>query len=145
MENVREKCLSYVRRSQNEDGGFRYQIQGGGSTFPLTAAGLVSLYSAGIYDGPEVSSGLQHLMRYLPGKQRGARHYFYGHYYAVQATWHAGGDYWTRWYPAIRDELLHTQGTDGAWTERTIGKEFGTAMACIVLQMPNNYLPVFSP
>ena len=33
-------------------------------------------------------------------------HYFYGHYYAAQAMWTAGGDYWAEWYPPIRDELL---------------------------------------
>ena len=36
-------------------------------------------------------------------------HYFYGHYYAVQAMWTAGGDYWAEWYPAIRDELIRRQ------------------------------------
>ena len=36
-------------------------------------------------------------------------HYFYGHYYAVQAMWHAGGENWGRWYPAIRDALVARQ------------------------------------
>ncbi len=144
-DEVREKCIEYVKRSQNSDGGFRYQVSGGGSTFPLTAAGLVSLYSAGIYEGSEVEKGLKRLMQWLPGKSTGHSHYFYGHYYAVQATWHAGGEYWEKWYPAIRDELLKTQSGAGSWSDSSIGQEFGTAMACIILQMPNNYLPVFSP
>ena len=42
-------------------------------------------------------------------------YYFYGHYYAVQAMWTAGGDYWKEWFPAIRDELLHAQQPDGSW------------------------------
>ena len=33
-------------------------------------------------------------------------HYYYGHYYAAQAMWIAGGRYWTEWYPAIREELV---------------------------------------
>ncbi len=144
-DEVREKCISYVKKSQNSDGGFRYQINGGGSTFPLTGAGLVSLYSAGIYDGPEVEKGLKHLKMYLPGKGRTGGHYFYGHYYAIQAMWHAGGSHWDQWYPAIRNELLKTQRGDGSWTDSSVGPEFGTAMACIILQMPNNYLPVFAP
>ena len=69
-------------------------------------------------------------------------HYFYGHYYAVQAMWHAGGESWQRWYPAIRDELVDAAGTDGSWFDQ-ICPEYGTAMACIILQMPNNYLPIF--
>jgi len=69
-------------------------------------------------------------------------HYFYGHYYAVQAMWHAGGDYWRRWFPAIREELISRQRPDGSWMD-SICQEYGTAMACIILQVPNNYLPIF--
>jgi hypothetical protein len=70
-------------------------------------------------------------------------HYFYGHYYAVQAMWHAGGDFWTRWYPAIRDAVLKRQIEDGSWPDQAYGSEYATSMACIILQMPNNYLPIF--
>ncbi len=139
------RCIDYVKRSQNPDGGFMYMLQGGQSAFPRSAAGVVALYSAGVYEGPEIEKGLRYLMDYLP---RGAdlsrdSHFFYGHYYAVQAMWHAGGSYWTRWYPAIRDALLARQRDDGSWMDSTVCVEYGTAMACIVLQMPNNYLPIF--
>jgi hypothetical protein len=146
-DEVRDKCIDYVKKSQNADGGFRYQItSGGGSTFPLTAAGVVSLYSAGIYDGEPIDKALKWLMNYLPGKgSSNTGYYFYGHYYAVQAMWHAGGENWQKWYPAIRDTLLARQGGDGSWPDSEVCPEFGTAMACIILQMPNNYLPIFSP
>ncbi len=138
-----DHCIEYVRKSQNADGGFMYMIQGGQSAFPRSAAGIVALYSAGIYDDPSITKGLEYLAGNLP---RGAEfnresHYFYGHYYAVQAMWHAGGDYWAKWYPAIRDALVARQSEDGSWGD-SIGKEYGTAMSCIILQMPNNYLPI---
>lgn len=145
-DETRNKCIEYVKKSQNADGGFRYTLgQGGGSTFPLTAAGICSLYSAGIYDGEAIDKGLKYLMNYLPGKGSEPGYYFYGHYYACQAMWHAGGSHWTKWYTAIRDTLLSRQQGDGSWNDNEAGSEFGTAMACIILQMPNNYLPVFSP
>jgi prenyltransferase beta subunit len=139
-----DKCVQYVKRSQNADGGFMYMIQGGQSAFPRSAAGVVALYSAGIYEGPEIDKGLKYLMESIPrgGVFNRESHYFYGHYYAVQAMWHAGGDHWGRWYPAIRDELIVRQRDDGSWMD-SICPEYGTAMACIVLQMPNNYLPIF--
>ncbi len=140
-----DRCTEYVKLSQNPDGGFMYMLQGGGqSAFPRSAAGVVALYSAGIYDSPEIKKGLDYLLTYLPRGNDFNResHYFYGHYYAVQAMWHAGGDYWTRWYPAIRDALVARQGDDGTWMD-SICAEYGTAMACIILQMPNNYLPIF--
>jgi hypothetical protein len=144
-DDVRSKCIDYVKKSQNPDGGFRYQIgSSGSSTFPLTAAGVVSLYSAGIYDGEPIEKALQWLLRYLPGKgSSNTSYFFYGHYYAVQAMWHAGGDYWNQWYPAIRTALLQSQLSDGSWNDNEVCPEFGTAMACIILQMPNNYLPIF--
>lgn len=139
-----DRCTEYVKKSQNADGGFMYMIQGGQSAFPRSAAGVVALYSAGIYDSPEIKKGLEYLMGYLPQGNEFNResHYFYGHYYAVQAMWHAGGDYWSRWYPAVRDALIARQADDGSWSD-SICVEYGTAMACIVLQMPNNYLPIF--
>ncbi len=140
-----DRCIAYVKKSQNADGGFMYMISGGGpSAFPRSAAGIVALYSAGVYEGPEIEKGLEYLMGQMPRGDDFSResHYFYGHYYAVQAMWHAGGDYWTRWYPAIRDALLTRQPDDGSWID-SIGTEYGTSMACIILQMPNNYLPIF--
>ncbi len=139
-----ERCIEYVKRSQNPDGGFMYMLQGGQSAFPRSAAGVVALYSAGIYEGPEVEKGLAYLMQHLPSDDAFNResHYFYGHYYAVQAMWHAGGTHWAKWYPAIRDALVARQREDGSWMD-SICQEYGTAMACIILQMPNNYLPIF--
>jgi hypothetical protein len=139
-----ERCIEYVKRSQNADGGFMYMLQGGPSAFPRSAAGVVALYSAGIYDGPAIKGGLSYLMESLPRGNILARdsHYFYGHYYAVQAMWHSGGDRWRQWYPAIRDELLARQRDDGSWMD-SICPEYGSAMACIILQMPTNYLPIF--
>ncbi len=90
------------------------------------------------------TSGLEYLLGFVPKASDVNResHYFYGHYYAVQAMWHAGGEYWTKWYPAIRDALVARQADDGSWSD-SICTEYGTAMACIILQMPNNYLPIF--
>ncbi len=139
-----DRCTDYVKRRQNADGGFMYMLQGGQSQFPRSAAGVVALYSAGIYDGPEIKKGLEYLLGFVPQLHDFNRdsHYFYGHYYAVQAMWQAGGEFWSKWYPAIRDALIARQSEDGSWND-AICLEYGTAMACIILQIPNNYLPIF--
>ena len=139
-----ERCVGYVRRSQNPDGGFMYLPTGGPSEFPRSAAGLAALYSAGIYDGPEVDRALEYLRAFRGRPDRpGAEQYFlYGHYYAVQVFWTAGGDAWPWWYAAIRDHLLDRVLADGSWSD-PVGRIYGTAMALIILQMPKNYLPIF--
>lgn len=145
--NTVELCTKYVKSCQNADGGFMYQkLVNPESRWPRTAAGLVALYSAGIYEGREIEQGLKYLNNHVPrGELPRSEHvfYFYGHYYAAQAMWHAGGQNWRQWYPAIRDELLGRQTREGYWTDSTVNNEYGTAMACIVLQMPNNFLPIF--
>jgi prenyltransferase beta subunit len=139
-----DACVEYVKRAQNPDGGFMYMLSGGPSQFPRSAAGVVALYSAGIYEGDEIDKGLEYLMLHLPKDEGFSResHYFYGQYYAAQAMWHAGGDHWNKWYPAIHDSLITRQKEDGSWPD-AICNEYGTAMSCIILQMPNNYLPIF--
>ena len=138
-----EKCIGYVKRSQNPDGGFMYIPDGGPSGFSRSAAGVVALYSAGIYDGDEIDRGLAYLMSHLPSRQHRVQeaHYFYGHYYAVQAMWHAGDDHWAKWYPAIRDQLIARQSDNGSWIN-SICPAYGTAMSAIILQLPNNCLPI---
>ena len=58
--------------------------------------------------------------------------------------WHAGGEWWNDWYPSIRDKLLASQSGSGGWTDSSYGAEYATAMACIILQMPNDMLPIFA-
>jgi hypothetical protein len=141
-----DACLRYVKQSQNPDGGFRYMLTGGASAFPRSAAGVVALYSAAVYDAKEVDAGISYLKQFVPQaqflNQRYNHHYFYGHYYAIQAMWIRGGEDWNQWYPAIRDELLAKHSSTGSWSDQ-VGAEYGTAMALIILQVPNNYLPIF--
>jgi prenyltransferase beta subunit len=143
---VIDRCIDYVKKSQNPDGGFRYQlVRQAVSELPRSAAGVVALYSAGIYKGQEIEDGLAYLTRHLPNQRyfRGS-HYYYGQYYAVQAMWQAGADYWERWYPAIREELIASQMTKGSWRPDSSNcVEYSTAMSCIVLQMPRNNIPIF--
>ncbi|HMO26605.1 MAG TPA: hypothetical protein PKB10_10075 [Tepidisphaeraceae bacterium] len=55
-----------------------------------------------------------------------------------------GGEVWAKWYPAIRDQLIARQNRGhGNWSG-DVSDEYATAMALIILQMPNRYLPVFS-
>jgi squalene cyclase len=139
-----DRCVDYVKRCQNADGGFMYMLSGGPSRFPRSAAGVVALYSAGIYEGDEVRRAIDYLEQHRPAAEEFARdtHAMYGHYYAVQAMWQAGGEHWQRWYPAAADILVKQQQEDGSWMD-LICSEYGTAMATIILQMPNNALPIF--
>jgi hypothetical protein len=137
--------VKYVKSCQNGDGGFSYQpTQGmGGSGYARTAAGVCSLYYAGSYGDPGIQKGLDYLAR--PNNNEfagfGNGHYFYGHYYAVQAMYQAGGKYWAGYFPKMREELIKHQNADGSWHAQT-GGTFETAVALIILQVPYGYLPI---
>ncbi len=145
-----DRAVEYVKQCQNPDGGFKYQLTEGFSAWPRSAAGVASLYYAGIYRDDALVGGLEYLLRTaMPGDPAGGGaggggpHKFYGHYYAVQAMYLAGGKYWATWWPATRAELLSEQQPDGSWPDASVGPVYGTAMAMIVLQMPKRYLPIF--
>jgi prenyltransferase beta subunit len=144
---VMERAVAYVKRCQNADGGFSYQASTGGeSGFARTAAGTASLYYAGRFEDNGVNRGLDYLSHFLPARDQADEqgHFFYGQYYAVQAMFLAGGHYWQDWYPAIREHLIARQNTNlGSW-EGEVDPDYCTAMALIILQMPNRYLPVFN-
>jgi hypothetical protein len=144
------RAITYVKDSFDSDEcGFKYQMdrrfRGVRSrhSFALTACGVATLYGAGSYDADEIRQGLQYLWDRRPVPQQAAKRFdfYYGHYYAVQAAYQAGGAYWTRWYEDIKNQLRLTQRSDGSWTD-LVGPCYGTAMAAIVLQMPNQYLPI---
>lgn len=141
-----DRAVEYVRRCQNPDGGFRYQADSGQSAWPRSAAGIASLYYAGIYQDADLERGLDYLEQQspFPGPALGRpSHFFYGHYYGVQAMYLAGGPRWEAFWPKIREELISTQAPDGAWIDPSVGSSYGTAMALIILQMPKRYLPIF--
>ncbi|MCH8165848.1 MAG: terpene cyclase/mutase family protein [Planctomycetes bacterium] len=140
-----DRAVEYVRRCQNPDGGFKYMLQAGGSAWPRTAGGVASLFYAGIHEDDSITRGLEYLMRAaLPGKRNAVQaHYYYGQYYAVQSMYLAGGEYWQTWWPAVRDELLARQASNGGWLDHHAGGAYATSMALIILQMPRRYLPIF--
>lgn len=144
--DVIDKAIDYVRKCQNPDGGFNYMLgMGSGSGFARSAAGLASLYYAGVYEGDDVTRALKYLLRFSPRGNASEMegHFYYGHYYAVQTMFLAGGDYWAKWFPQVRDQLVTRQGRNGLW-QGDYSEDYATAMALIILQMPNRYLPVYA-
>ena len=139
-----DRAIGYIRGCQNADGGYRYQLQPGKSAAPRSAAGLVELFSAGIYKGDDINATFDYLKPFAPGTEKAdsQAYFYYGQYYQALAFWHRGDDSWKAWYAAASANLALRQEKDGRWPSK-IGDEYATAMALIVLQLPNDYLPIF--
>ncbi|MFQ5845419.1 MAG: prenyltransferase/squalene oxidase repeat-containing protein [Planctomycetota bacterium] len=174
---VIDKALSYVMQSAvtvgTDNGGFLYQhdeVPFNRNSFALTAAGLTTMFQAGLYTDrdvqafcrehgiePQDAPRIHRCLEYLEDKYgeiwtlyRNHYFYFYGNYYAAQAWYTRGGSEWRRWYRRVRDDLLGAAelraGTKGpwvSWRSRHVGRPFSTAIAAIILQVPRHYLPIF--
>jgi hypothetical protein len=172
-----DRAVNYVIESANtrpgsEYGSFQYQYRRTNqiptrNSFALTAAGLATLYMAGLYSdhdieehirkhklaryigdrrAPKIESILTYITRTYDHTHRvHARNYFYyyGNYYAVQALFTAGGERWERYFKRLQSHLVSLQEPSGAWPIHYVGKAYSTASACLILQVPYRYLPIF--
>jgi Prenyltransferase and squalene oxidase repeat len=174
-----DRALTYVLRSaytgDEARGGFSYQpeeIRWNRDSFALAAAGLTTLFQAGLYDNPAIARYIrankiakdppprvEDTVRYLRQQflEVPNDHFFfwYGGYYATQAFYLVGGSNpreWASWYGAVRDRILATQrrvthaasGEQHAhWVSNVDGTHaYATASALLILQFPLDYLPI---
>ena len=153
------KALAYVRRCANGDGSFAYMASSAGNWgtngaegVPRTAAGCMSLIGSGINQlsdptlGPAMRFLLKHFSAHLKGADKGAEHYFwYGQYYTAQVMFHSPDTTdWERYWQQAAPVIAARQDRNGLWLSgEGPGPVYNTAMALIILQIPNNYLPIF--
>ena len=141
-----EAAVRYLEICRTPEGGIRYSYGSGGDTrLPITAAAICCLYSAGEYDSPLADSCLKYVHNQFKSNQNEftSGHYFYLHLYASQAFYQAGDEYWDAYFPPARDNLLKQQSQEGSWQGDGIGEIFGTSLACILLQLPYKFLPIY--
>jgi len=157
-----DRAVRYVKDSQvasgRDKGLFYYKIHGRGAfrksrQYAINAAAVTSLISAGIYDKSLLAPALDFLAEEAADVADYSPHHFYfwyGNYYACQVFFHCDGvvaeGCFQRYYTQVRDHLLADQEQDGRWQNpqhQGPGDAFGTAVACIILQIPKQYLPIF--
>ncbi len=141
-----EGAIKYLELCRTPEGGIFYSYGSGGETrTPITAAAVCCLYSTGDYDSPLAESCLKYVHKEFRTNQNefSSGHYFYLHLYASQAFYQAGDEYWDAYFPPARDSLLKQQAEDGSWQGDGVGPVYGTALACMLLQLPYKFLPIY--
>ncbi|MBT8043525.1 MAG: terpene cyclase/mutase family protein [Verrucomicrobiae bacterium] len=139
-----ERLTGYLRDQafSEQRGGFGYQ--GKGYTIACTAGGVYAAQLAGNRDTEWVSAALNTLEnepKMFSRKDNG--HFYYSHYYAMQAMVQAGEERYAKWYPKIRDVLINLQQPNGSWQEKELDYPHKTPMSIIILGTPNRYIPVY--
>ena len=136
-----DRALKYVIESaytspEEPRGGFRYQpedITWNRDSYALAAAGLTTLFQAGLYDDaqiaryvrdhkvnrsppPRIADTVAYMKRQYAGvASESPDHFFYwyGTYYATQAMYLVGSTHpkeWAAWSRTVRDHILRRQG-----------------------------------
>ena len=142
-----DRACTYIEKCQQGDGGIAYRLGNSGSRAAITAAAVATMYNAGEYENPVAVGALRFTMQLLKSKKSNIMeayrgHSYYGLFYAGQSLWFAGDRAWQDLFPPLREGLLAHQGESGAWSRSSVGDVYGTAVATILLQMPNQYLPI---
>ena len=139
-----DRVTNYLRDQvwDEKTGGFGYQ--GKGYTIACTAGGVYAAQLAGNRDTEWVNAALNSLQNnpnVFSRKENG--HYYYSHYYAMQAMVQAGDEHYAKWYPRIRDSLVQLQRPNGSWQEKEGDYPHKTPMSIIILGTPHRYIPVY--
>ena len=138
-----KKALDYIKSCYIPSvGGFSYMAGRGPAGFARTAAGVCVLFLTGEYNSKEIPEAIQYLQDYADARQ----HFYYGHYYASHAMYQVGGKVWEDWYAKLVQYFLPQQQPDGSWSRTRhfeVGPVYQTSIACIILSVPANYLPIF--
>ena len=140
------RAVKYFQSAVSKDtGGFNYVPSGRSGSLQnqsvaCTGGGAYAAQLAGERGTETVLGALRFLEERTPAIiDNGFGHYYYGHYYAIQAMVQAGDDYYAKWYPRIRDALIRRQGPDGGWRKGG----YQTPMAIIILATPHRYIPIY--
>ena len=138
---VIQKAIAYVKSCEEKGtGGFCYQPAGTAGV-ARTAAGVMSLMMCGQREDAVTLRGLNWLKKMDQNQFESADgFFFYAHYYAVQAMFQGGDEWYQKWYPRIRESVLAKQAADGSWPD---GNEVGTQFAILILGVPYRYLPIY--
>ena len=144
------RVVKYLESAtEQKSGGFNYIPTGvsKNDSIACTGGGAYAAQLAGKRDSEMVKSALRFLKERSPGIiNNNFGHYYYGHYYTIQAMVQAGDDHYAKWYPLIRDALVRRQDAQGAWPGKAKGTKavgYETPMAIIILATPYRYIPIY--
>ncbi|MFH0947370.1 MAG: hypothetical protein V2A76_19460 [Planctomycetota bacterium] len=148
---VIDRAVKYLDKSQRrEDGAFRYHLNSPQVSFALTAAAVATLNAAGTYDSEVIDRGIEYMRRHDPllnPDQWAADQNFpyYARLYAAQAYYvYRDQRLWREWHRRIIRDLENKQNAiTGHFGGGQYGSVYATAMSCLVLQIPFQYLPIF--
>jgi hypothetical protein len=159
-ERVLEMGFEYLKKCQNKDGSFQYQLGDGSSMKEGTAAGVATLGLMQKFDFQVMINGYNYLLKIKPETISRERFPYYGHFYGTMGMRLLGEEYKadkafrenTSGYIAeAQKDLLSWQAKDGTWPIKgwmqQTGQEnvgFSTSYALLALLVPEGRLSIYN-
>jgi hypothetical protein len=143
-----EAAVDYIERCQDRSSGaFRY-MPGNRPTIGCTGTSILALEICGKqwHRTPEALKAGSYLLNHLP--RWGQEHFFYSVYYASQATFQLGDNYWSFFRPGLHQVLLQNQRDNGSWvgadrSSFAYGPNYCTAMGVLSMTVEYRFLPIY--
>ncbi len=134
-------AVAYImRRHDANSGKFGYQDPNS-HYVTLTGAGLLCLELTGHHGEPATKRAGDLILNVMP-EMANQEHAAYGVYYAAQAMFQLGGQYWPRYATWLYETYLPKQNADGSWEIRQ-GRIYSTSMIVLALAVPYRQLPIY--
>lgn len=143
-ENI-ERAREFLYACQQPDGRFSYLPGEDETNSYRMGAGLLGLQLTGDRDSQRVAKGWAYLLD-VGVKKNWAfnpRPDFLDQFYCVQACYQGGDQYIQLWYPKLCDMLVSRQAPNGRIGNSDHLPYGSTALATLILAVPNRYLPIF--
>lgn len=139
-----ELALDFVKRCREPRlGGYCYQPQANDTAACTgTAILALALCDREHVNNPDVLRAGSYLLQRSP--QWEAQYFFYEMYYASQAMFQLGANYWGTYRPKMHRMLFDNQQRSGAWLDRDgFGPSYATAMGVLALTVEYRLLPIY--
>jgi hypothetical protein len=161
-QNVLDKGFSYLKKCQNPDGSFQYQLGDGKHMKEGTCADLATLALMQQFDNKVTIAAYKYLLDVTPGQISKDEYVpYYGHFYGCMGMRLLGEEFKddkefrekTRGYVvAVQRDLLAWQDKEGGfpvkgWMKNVDGVEnacYSTAFATLTLAMPDGRLSIYN-
>jgi hypothetical protein len=137
-------------RRPEDEGTFCYREGGERGSASTTAAGLLALFSRGLYEHKYIIPCKEHIAytyrRAHIEDMKDSPHFRYFHfgcYYVSQVMYMAQDQYWIPWYRKFATVLKATQDENGSFKDRHGNVVYPTAISALILQAPLGYMPQY--
>ena len=159
-ESVLAKGFKYLKKCQNADGGFDYQLDNSPNTKSMkegTAGDVATLGLMRKFDFAVMMNGYKFLLKITPGAISKERFPYYGHFYGCMGMRLLGQEFKSfrdktgGYIFAAQTDVLSWQGKSGQWpgmgymkTSGGEGGAYATSFAAMILGADEGRLSIFN-